>query len=177
MSSIKRAEFEVTAESTWGIERGLNLAIQNLNKGNDMGEASIPKHGVFVKWAVFDVNIAAPVPDTILSGEPKPGEEIVVPVVPPAAPVPAPPTVDISVLDIEQAKGFIDTAGSMAEIEVLLDSEARSEKFPGGRKAILKYIEIRGVQMARAIEDRQKKAEKAAKAKAAKEAKTASKEA
>lgn len=148
---LKQAEFVVTAESTWGIGRGVDLALKKLDAGFPSGEESVPRHGINVKWQSFDIQQASVTPATIAEG-PQEVQPVKVP--------------DIALMDIEEARGVVGTAGSMEELDALEVAEANSERTPGGRKGVLRYIEkVRKELLERAAE-----AEKDAKAKAEAEA-------
>jgi hypothetical protein len=149
---IKTAEFVVTAESNGGIEQGLKLAYARLSEGQTSGEAAVVKHGVSVKWSVFDVPKPAFVPETLLGVDP-PKPEMSLP--------------DLSTLDIGDAEGFIDLTKTEEDLDRLLDSEVSSERFAGGRKAVLKHIENHRKDIRAAVA---KSEAKAAKKKSAKEA-------
>lgn len=126
---MKRLELVVTAESPWAVERGINYAVQQIERNNTDGEYFIEKHNTNVKWRMVDVSVAIPEQESILP--------------PPPAQVP-----DISTMDIEEARGSIGIAGGPEELDAMEDFEVRSERFPGGRKGVLKYIDQRRKDMA-----------------------------
>lgn len=154
---MKRAEFVVEAESPLGVIRGVNLACVEIEKNNPMGKAALPRHGVTVQWRVVDVVKPTDVSTGSLLA---PGK--------PPAPVVAPNLPDISVMDIEEAKGIIGTAASREELEILEMVESSSKRFPGGRKGVLNFIGRRRAELEASSEKKAAEAEAKASGKAPK---------
>lgn len=140
---VKRAEFEVTAESERGLERGLNMAMRKIEEGNSVGEYIIEKHGIFVKWNVFDLTMPTQTPESIFAGG-RPESE------PQPEPVSLP---DIAVMDIEEAKGVVGTAGTLEELATLMEIESKGDRTPGGRRGVLSYIEKRWKEIEKKLSD------------------------
>jgi len=170
---MKRAEFVVEAESSWGIERGVNLAIQRIEAGVLDGKAGIPRHGVSVEWRLINVVKATDIEEGGILGKeiPSPGSYGV----PGGAAIgtPAQNTPDISTMDIEEAKGIVGTAGNDAELDIMEVSEKSGTRTPGGRKGVLVFIEKRRKEFAdKAVKQAESDAKKVADAGATGEAGT-----
>lgn len=141
-----RAEFLVTAASEFTAKIGLELALKKIEQGNRVGEATIPRHGVVVKWRIIEVVIPtdtaadALVPDVDLTqpfaDPPVPPKEAEVP--PQRVELP-----DISVMDIEEARGVIVVVSDLDDLAGLEALEMASKKYGGGRKGVLKTIAAR----------------------------------
>jgi hypothetical protein len=147
---VKQAEFLVKADTEAQVELGVNYALRQIEKGgHSEGEHTIPRFEIKVKWRVIDVVVPTPeevVKDTIL---------------PPVAAIQ-----DVSLVDIEDARGVIAVLSTREELDAVEAMEAGSERFPGGRKGVLHFIQQKRDEL-----DRAEKAEaKAAKKRIAKEA-------
>lgn len=125
---MKRAEFVVVSESTWGVERGLDYALRAIGLNNFEGQHRIENHNIEVEWRCMDVNA--------------PPKELQPPLVASQVPEGVPADLpDISRMDIEEAKGFVGVAKNLEELQLLEDYERSSERTSGGRKGVLNYIE------------------------------------
>jgi hypothetical protein len=125
MDKMKHAEFVVTAESPIGIERAVAWAMKQIMENHLFGEHTISKLKATVKWSIVDVTVPTEV-ESILPKAPEP----ILPVFQ-----------DISMMDIEDAKGIVGTCGTTDELDALEKIEAAGERTPGGRKGVLTYIE------------------------------------
>ncbi len=154
---MKRAEFLVIAETEAQVELGLNYALKQL-EGNAYpeGEHTIPRFEIKVKWKVTNVVEASPEEPSIL--------EAPEPVAPPVAAIE-----DVSLIDIDDAKGVIAVLATREELDVVESMEIGSERFPGGRKGVMQFIKQKRDELERA----EAAEAKAAKVKAVKEAKEA----
>ncbi len=143
---MKQAEFLVTAETEAQVELGVNYALRQIEKGGrNTGEHTIPKFEIKVKWRVADVAVPAPEALSILP------------------PPPVSTIDDVSLIDIEEARGVIVVLNSYEELDTVEAMEVGSGRFPGGRKGVLHFIKQK--------RDELERAEKVAKAKADEDAK------
>lgn len=153
---MKRTEIVVTAESFWGTERGVNLALRGIEKGIEVGENALEKHGVVVKWRAVDfVSAADPSIGSILVSE---------------APLNIAPMPDIGMVDIDEARSIAGTA-NLGELDALEDIEKSSSRTPGGREGVLKFIEERRAELKAAVESKKTSKEEKRAKKASEEAK------
>lgn len=143
---MKRAEFVVTAESDWGIERALNFALHHIGQLRYQGDHTIERLNATVKWQVSDF---APTvePVSILPGKP-------------LGPLAVEPP-DIGLMDIEDAMGVVGNA-DLGELDSLEKAEINGLRTPGGREEVLRYI-------GKCREDKKKTVEAKARARAKKE--------
>lgn len=147
---MKKAEFLVKADTEAQVELGLNYALRQIEKGgHDEGEHTIPRFNIEVRWKVTDVAVPAPEAPSIL---------------PPTPPVPV--IQDVSLMDIEDARGVIAVLSTREELDTVEEMEIGAERFPGGRRGVLQFIKQKREELKRA----ERKAAKEAKAKATKEA-------
>lgn len=137
---VKQAEIQIIAESEWGIERACAFANAQIQGGIVEGEHTIGKHGIKVVWRVADVTIRVEVPKLPSVIPPDQIE-------PPEIDYP-----DVSKMDIEDAKGMIGVSPNLEELDAFEWIERNSDRYPGGRKGVLKYIDDLRAEIGRRAE-------------------------
>jgi hypothetical protein len=132
---MKHVEVFVEAPTPWGIVRGTEWVVAEIEKGTLSGSAIVRAFDATVRWRITDVATPAELE----------------PVPPASAEAAEPPAArnlpDISSMDMEGVKGVVDTTGSEAELEILGLVEQASARFSGGRKAVATLIEHRRAEL------------------------------
>lgn len=159
-----RGEFIVEAESAFGVQRGVNLALKHIENNVLNGEKTIENHGITVKWRLIPVVEIPPEQEQTIAADELPQPRTLSPQLEPAVPAAIP---DISVLDIEDAKGIIEVAATLEDCDELERIEKGNQRTVGGRQSVFGYIEKKRKELKRAALAAAKKAAAKAEAEAA----------